>query len=162
MNVNEIKTLLDRFYDGQTTGAEDEQLKRFFDSDDVPPEMAEEQAFFQQLHANTPPVPDGLEQRISKQIDGWNTIEKTSTRRARIVSLRWIIGIAASLLLIFSIGLFVNSRTDEKDFATQQDTYDNPEDAYAETQRALMKFSKSLNKGLAKVDEATNKDKEKK
>jgi hypothetical protein len=55
----------------------------------------------------------------------------------------------------------VNSRTDEKDFATQQDTYDNPEDAYAETQRALMKFSKSLNKGLAKVDEATNKDKKK-
>ena len=89
------------------------------------------------------------------------TAGQTSSRRARIVSLRWIIGIAACLLLIFSIGFFVNSRTDEKDFATQQDTYDNPEDAYAETQRALMKFSKSLNKGLAKVDEATNKDKKK-
>lgn len=161
MNANEIRKLLDRYYDGQTTEAEEEEMKRFFDSNGVPAEMAEEQAFFKRLQTPVPPVPEGLEQRISRQIDGWNTIEKTSSRRARIVSLRWIIGIAACLLLIFSIGFFVNSRTDEKDFATQQDTYDNPEDAYAETQRALMKFSKSLNKGLAKVDEATNKDKKK-
>ena len=138
MNANEIRKLLDRYYDGQTTEAE-EELKRFFDGNGVPAEMAEEQAFSSGSKP-VPPVPEGLEQRISRQIDGWNTIEKTSSRRARIVSLRWIIGIAACLLLIFSIGFFVNSRTDER-ISPPSRTHDNPEDAYAETQRALMKFS---------------------
>ena len=159
MNANKIKTLLDRFYDGQTTEAEEQELKDFFGSGHVPAEMAEEQAFFQQLHTRMLPIPDGMEQRLNRQIDGWNTIEKKSARKARIISMRWTIGVAASIMLIFSIALFVNSRTDMNNFAKQQDTYDNPKDAYAETQRALMKFSKSINKGLAKVDEVTNKKK---
>lgn len=158
MNAYKIKTLLDRFYNGQTTEEEERELDRFFNSGDVPEEMGEERAFFNLLNADKPPVPDGLEQRLSRQIDGWNTIEKSSTRRARIISLRWIIGVAASILLIFSVTLFVNSHEDERNFAHQQDTYDNPEDAYAETQRALMKFSKFINKGLAEVDNVTNKD----
>lgn len=82
MNANEIRKLLDRYYDGQTTEAEEEELKRFFDGNGVPAEMAEEQAFFKRLQTPVPPVPEGLEQRISRQIDGWNTIEKTSSRRA--------------------------------------------------------------------------------
>ena len=74
-------------------------------------------------------------------------------------SLNWVLVCFNNIMLIFSIALFVNSRTDMNNFAKQHDTYDNPKDAYAETQRALMKFSKSINKGLAKVDEVTNKKK---
>ena len=64
MNANEIRKLLDRYYDGQTTEAEEEELKRFFDGNGVPAEMAEEQALFKRLQTPVPPVREGLEQRF--------------------------------------------------------------------------------------------------
>lgn len=91
-----------------------------------------------------------MEKRMERQIDGWNTIERTTNRRARTISLRWIAGVAASLLLIVSMALVVNYRYERQHYAQQQpkDTFDNPEDAAAEAQRALMKFSKTINKAI--------------
>ena len=91
-----------------------------------------------------------MEKRMERQIDGWNTIERTTHRRARTVSLKWIAGIAASLLLLVSVALGVNYRYERQHYAQQQpkDTFDNPEDAAAETQRALLKFSETINKAI--------------
>ena len=91
-----------------------------------------------------------MEKRMERQIDGWNTIERTTHRRARTVSLKWIAGIAASLLLLVSVALVVNYRYERQHYAQQQpkDTFDNPEDAAAETQRALLKFSETINKAI--------------
>ena len=68
-------------------------------------------------------------------------------------------GIAASLILLFSVGIFIYHQEKEAQLTNIEptDTYDNPEDAYAEANRALLKFSKSLNKGLEKVEDVTNK-----
>ena len=101
------------------------------------------------------PAIDGLEQRLSRQIDSWNRVEKTANRRARTIGLRWMAGIAASLLLLFAIGLLVDRQQKQAQYAVQQDTFDDPRDAYAETQKALMMFSKSINKGLNKVENVT-------
>lgn len=91
-----------------------------------------------------------MEKRMERQIDGWNTVERTTHRRARTVSLKWIAGIAASLLLLVSVALVVNYRYERQHYAQQQpkDTFDNPEDAAAETQRALLKFSETINKAI--------------
>ena len=91
-----------------------------------------------------------MEKRMERQIDGGNTIERTTHRRARTVSLKWIAGIAASLLLLVSVALVVNYRYERQHYAQQQpkDTFDNPEDAAAETQRALLKFSETINKAI--------------
>jgi hypothetical protein len=160
MNAFNIKDLLNRYYNGQTTEAEEEELNKFFLEGDVSEDMEEDRAFFLHLQESRFPLPKGLGNRLSHQIDEWNIIEKNSIHHARIISIKWIGGIAACILLIFSIGLFTFNRTDEQEYARQQDTYSNPQDAYAETQRALMKFSKSINKGLAKVEETTNKEKD--
>ena len=91
-----------------------------------------------------------MEKRMERQIDGWNTVERTTHRRARNVSLKWIASVAASLLLLVSVALVVNYRYERQHYAQQQskDTFDNPEDAAAETQRALLKFSESINKAI--------------
>jgi hypothetical protein len=91
-----------------------------------------------------------MEKRMERQIDGWNTVERTTHRRARTISLKWIAGIAASLLLLVSVALVVNYRYERQHYAQQQpkDTFDNPEDAAAETQRALLKFSETINKAI--------------
>lgn len=155
MDTDIIRQLLDRYYDGQTSEREEQVLKDYFLQDDVPPQWATDQQLFRQLYGADMPAIDGLEQRLSRQIDGWNRVEKTANRRTRTIGLRWIAGIAASLLLLFAIGLLVDRQQKQAQYAVQQDTFDDPRDAYAETQKALMKFSESINKGLNKVENVT-------
>lgn len=162
MNINQIKQLITRYYDGQTSEAEEQWLHDYFCSPDVADELKEEQDFFRQS-GRAVPVPDGLEDRLSRQIDRWDKVEKSTVRHTHIVGLRWIAGIAASFLILLSAGLYLSQRHAERDVAQQQnsiympeETYDNPKDAYAETQRALTKFSETLNKGIGEVNKATN------
>ena len=155
MDTDNIRQLLDRYYDGQTNEREEQVLKDYFLQDDVPPQWATDQRLFRQLYGADMPAIDGLEQRLSRQIDSWNRVEKATNRHARTISLRWIAGIAASLLLLFAIGLLVDRQQKQAQYAVQQDTFDDPRDAYAETQKALMMFSKSINKGLNKVENVT-------
>ena len=91
-----------------------------------------------------------MEKRMERMIDGWNTVERTNSKHARNITLRWIAGVAASLLLIVSLALLAAHRNEQQEFARQQseDTFDNPEDAAAETQRALLKFSQCINKAI--------------
>lgn len=155
MDTDNIRQLLDRYYDGQTSEREEQVLKDYFLQDDVPPQWATDQRLFRQLYGADMPAIDGLEQRLSRQIDSWNRVEKTASRRTRTIGLRWMAGIAASLLLLFAIGLLVDRQQKQAQYAVQQDTFDDPRDAYAETQKALMKFSESINKGLNKVENVT-------
>lgn len=155
MDTDKIRQLLDRYYDGQTNEREEQVLKDYFLQDDVPPQWATDQRLFRQLYGADMPAINGLEQRLSRQIDGWNCVEKTASRRTRTIGLRWIAGMAASLLLLFAIGLLVDRQQKQAQYAVQQDTFDDPRDAYAETQKALMIFSKSINKGLNKVEHVT-------
>lgn len=155
MDTDNIRQLLDRYYDGQTSEREEQELKDYFLQDDVLPQWATDQRLFRQLYGADMPASDGMEQRLSRQIDSWNRVEKTAGRHARAVGLRWIAGIAASLLLLFAIGLLADRQQKQAQYAAQQDTFDDPRDAYAETQKALMMFSKSINKGLNKVENVT-------
>lgn len=155
MDTDNIRQLLDRYYDGQTSEREEQVLKDYFLQDDVPPQWATDQRLFRQLYGADMPAIDGLEQQLSRQIDSWNRVEKTANRRTRTIGLRWMAGIAASLLLLFAIGLLVDRQQKQAQYAVQQDTFDDPRDAYAETQKALMKFSESINKGLNKVENVT-------
>ena len=161
MNVNEIKTLIDKYYEGTTTENEEQQLKAFFASGEVPAEMLDEKAFFNAFLMPEPTIPVHLEKRIEHQIDGWNMVEKTVSRRARTISMRWISGIAASIVLVVSVAVFINSRADQHEYVVQEDTYDNPQDAYAETQRALKFFSSKMNKGLAQISNNRHQNKNK-
>lgn len=155
MDTDKIRQLLDRYYDGQTNEREEQVLKDYFLQDDVPSQWATDQRLFRQLYGEDMSAVDGLEQRLSRQIDSWNRVEKTANRRSRTVGLRWMAGIAPSLLLLFTIGLLVDRQQKQAQYAVQQDTFDDPRDAYAETQKALMMFSKSINKGLNKVENVT-------
>lgn len=151
--MDEIKTLLSKFYDGQTTETEENRLREFFNGTDIPEELAAEARYF----SMPPAPPEGMERRLAQQIDAWNMIEKTTARKTRTIGLRWTMGIAASLLVLLSFGVYLNTRQATQPMAARQDTYDDPRDAYAETQKALVLFSNKLNKGLGSLE---NKSKE--
>ena len=83
---------------------------------------------------------------ISRHIDQLAAQGK-NTRRAHV---RWIAGIAASILLLVSAGLyFATNRPDP----FYQDTYDTPEEAYATTEKAITLLATNVNKGLKSIEQ---------
>ena len=159
MKVNEIERLLARYYDGETSDTEEKELKRFFTEEDVPAHLLAEKEIFMQLAAQpAPEIPEGLESRLSRKIDQWDTGERRTLKikkHTRVLRLQWIGSIAASLLILLSVGLYLY-----KPYPAAQDTCATPEEAYAQAQKALIMLSSSLNKGIEKVEsvqEATGK-----
>lgn len=154
----EIQKLLEKFYDGLTTEAEEALLKDYFLSDNVAETLSEERAIFLAMCESEVVVPADLASKLDRQINQWNTIERTTRKTITRNGMRWIVGIAASILVLVAVGVFIDKHEQKQLSSTEEiDTYDNPEDAYATTRKALTKFSKSLNKGLQVVENATNK-----
>ncbi|MDE7154668.1 MAG: hypothetical protein K2N79_00065, partial [Muribaculaceae bacterium] len=89
-NKNDIKHILDRYYEGKSSAADDAILRSYFAEDEVDEEFADDKLFFEAL-ADTNDlieVPSGLEQRLSDAGDAWNDSENRiadSRRRFRLV-----------------------------------------------------------------------------
>ena len=150
MNIDKINELLERYYNAQTTEAEEEELKRFFLEGQVPPQLANEKEMFLQLQSSTDDanVPEGLEERLSKAIDRWDS-DENPRRNKRILHLQWLGSIAASLLIMLSFGWYLYNPT-----PARTDTCATPEEAYMEAQKALAHFSMALNKGMKQMETA--------
>ncbi len=142
METKETKKLLERFYNGLTDETEEKRLAEYF---------------FLALQQNAAiEVPFDLESKIERQINQWNTVESTARKTARRAGLRWVVGIAASILILLAVGIFVDKHESKQlSDIDKIDTYDNPEDAYATANKALTKFSVSLNKGLEAINNVT-------
>ena len=154
-----IAMFLLEYYDGETSETEEKELKRFFTEEDVPAHLLAEKEIFMQLAAHpAPEIPEGLESRLSRKIDEWDTGERRTLKikkHIRALRLQWIGSIAASLLILLSVGLYLY-----KPYPAPQDTCATPEEAYVQAQKALIMLSSSLNKGIEKVEsvqEATGK-----
>ncbi len=92
-----------------------------------------------------------MEERLSSQIDDWASQEQKSKRQQRRAWLRHAMAAAACLLLLVSVTVWFtnNQQKDSKvTMVTEKDTFDNPEDAAAETERALVLFSGAINKAI--------------
>ena len=135
-DYSHIEALLERYYDAQTSEAEEKQLKDFFFHEEVPAHLQAEKEMFLQLQATD--VPEGLEERLSQSIDRWG-------KKHRTLRLQWIGSIAASLLLLFGAGWYLQE-------PPRKDTCATPEEAYMEAQKALVLFSTALNKGMKQMD----------
>ena len=136
-DYSHIEALLERYYDAQTSEAEEQRLKDFFLHEEVPAHLQAEKEMFLQLQATD--VPEGLEERLSQSIDRWG-------KKHRTLRLQWIGSIAASLLLLFGAGWYLQDETPRKD------TCATPEEAYADAQKALVTHSTALNKGMEQTE----------
>lgn len=154
MTTEEIKLLLQRFYDAETTDAEERSLRAFFHGPAVPAELEADKALFDQLYAPTPEPSQAFVSRLGQDIERWNVLEKTTARRARTLSMRWMTGVAASMLALFALGTYLNHRSETSQAYSNNltETYDNPNDAAGETARALTKFSDAINRGIDKMN----------
>ncbi len=137
MELARIETLLETYFEGNTTLAEEATLRDYFKSEDVASSLKKYQALFVGLEM--------ARQEVSQQEI---VIPENSSSNQR----NWWYGIAASVAVILTVGSIAFSNAslsqDEKDALV----------AYEESKKALFFLSENLNKGtdqLALVNQFT-------
>ena len=162
MKAENIKTLLDRFYNGESTEEQEKLLLEYFQHGKVADELAEEKEIFLQLYLSQDyiEVPAGLEGKINDLIDELASKEDKRTialnsvnkRRQFITRIRVA---AACIAIIIATTVFIDYRlTPEPPTIVQvtpQDTYTDPTQAYLEARKALMEVSANFNKGIGQL-----------
>lgn len=155
MNTDKLTRLLEAFYSGVTTIEEENELYHFFISENLPEELETEKRLFLNLYNlsldDEIDVPSSLESKLSSLIDNLSEKEKPKKRSIKMWKFS---AIAASLLVLVSVGLFMLN--DRQPQSMLVDTFTNPEEAYLETQRTLELFSATLNNGLDPLKKAEN------
>lgn len=161
MKTEEVKKLLELYYEGRSSKSQEDSLIEYFEGNDVAPEFLDEKLIFDSLHsAEEISINEGLESKLNSLIDNLakeervsqNNVIESKKKSSRIIF--WVTGIAASLAIILSIGLLYKNTS----YNTQnvqlvlRDTYTDPNQAYAETEKALLLISSKLNKGLSGIE----------
>jgi len=132
MELKLVEQLLEKYFQGATTIAEEKQLKAYFSSNDVAPHLAKYQSLFGYFETQKGTQ---FEQKLPLQPRKQNTV-------------KWI-GIAASFIVLFGLATFYfyPSKTENVELGTFQ----NPEEAFIATQKALLMVSEQVNVGMESV-----------
>jgi len=131
MELDNIKSLLEKYFEAETTIAEENELKSYFSSSNVAPELEQYKPMF------------GYFSEAKYEQPNHQATIQSKTKR----NLTWI-SIAASVVVLFGIGAFYfNQETQNQDLGS----FENPEIAFRETQKALDLLSGNFNKGVQSV-----------
>jgi hypothetical protein len=127
MEQHKIAELIDKYFDGNTTLKEEQILKNYFQQNEVIPEWDSYRSYFGYLNHEK-----------SEQFDKTIQLPQNKKRKAS-----W--SLVAALVLISGISLIYES---QKTTPVDLGTFDDPELAIQETQKALQLVSMHLNKGM--------------
>lgn len=142
MKTNEVKILLQRYYDGLTSSREESDLEGYFLNGQADPEFEADKLHFLAVAAMRDeeiPVPEDLEASVQKILKEAQKDHIPGSHRILYVAL----SIAAGLLLMVSTFIFL-SRQDPKYIS-------DPKIAYAESHQALELVSKLFNEGTSQL-----------
>ena len=140
MKTEEVKQLLQKYFDGESTIEEEKSLESYFSSENVNEEVKKYSGFFEGIsELSRAEISDNIEEDLMSCLIEKQSGEKTKYRRI------WqaISGIAASIIII--AGGMLLFRQNEQPF---KDTFDNPQIAYAYAEQTLGYISTKYNKGL--------------
>ncbi len=136
MESANITPLLEAYFEGETTLAQEKILRAYFASDQVASE-----------HAAYSPLFIGLQ--VAKE----ETMVQTITFPKQVKS-RWWMGIAASAVIVLSVSAYVYNDSNKLTVEEQEALL-----AFNQSKEALFLLSKNLNKGssaLGNLNEFTN------
>lgn len=150
-NPDDLRLLLERFYQGETSLEEEGRLRDYFRGESIPAEMEDDRTLFQEMDkaGNLLEDPGDLHLRIMEKIDG----KERKQGRSRRITLYAMTAAAAGLLLVlvFNTGYLRQPGTESEYLA---DTYEDPMAAYEEARHALAYVSGKFNKGAGEVQNA--------
>lgn len=136
MELDKIEILLEKYFEGETSIVEENQLKDYFSSSDVAQHLQQYKPLFGYFSA-------------ARQQEFTQVVPLISKNRAKKRTTMWL-SIAASVVVLLGAGTFTYFNYDTNQ---QQDlgTYDDPEVAFRETQKALSLLSENVNVGIESV-----------
>jgi len=133
MELNKIEILLEKYFLGETSIAEENELKNYFSSSNVAQHLEQYQPLFGYFS-------QAKEQKFAPEI-----LLKTKKRKVVWVS------IAASVVILLGIGTYGYYNFENVNRNQDLGTYDDPEVAFKETQKALALLSNHVNVGIGSV-----------
>lgn len=134
MELDKIEQVLEKYFEGNTSVAEEKELKHYFASNQVAPHLEQYKTIFDYC-------------QYAKQE---KFKDRISVNKNQLRVIKWL-PIAASVLLLASIGL-IFYKSNQKHEIQNVGTVNDPKVAFRETQKALDLVSKQLNKGLESVN----------
>jgi len=133
MELIKIEQLLEKYFDGETSIIEENELRAYFSSSDVAQHLEQYKPLFGYFST-------AQEQQFEQQIP-------LHTKKLKIA---WI-SIAASVVVLLGAGTFAYFNYNQPQQNQDLGTYDNPEIAFRETQKALELLSSNVNVGVESV-----------
>ncbi|WP_320814351.1 hypothetical protein [Flavobacterium sp.] len=131
MESTQIEQLLNKYLEGKTSIVEERELKDYFTSNNVASHLQPYKSMFGYF-------------KNQEEVQFTKTLP-LQPRKRNVV--KWI-GVAASFVVLFGTSLFyINSNGTKEDLGT----YDDPEVAFIETQKALEMLSVNVNYGVESV-----------
>lgn len=182
MDYSEISALVNKYWEGETTLEEEALLRKFFSTHthSLPADLQEAAPLFQYFEDEAvkewpvADLPELLPAPLHEINAGHNgapvPVPVAANHTSKVVRIspwqNWM-KYAAILLMAAGIGYggkqFLVKQATMQQQLVQKDSFDDPEKAFAETQKALQLLAKNLNKGTSQMqklsyfDEATEK-----
>ena len=150
MNDKEIRSLLDKYWEGESSLEEESLLRDYFTTGEVADEFISFRPLFTFFSAARSVKMNGKVAHLPGQ--------EKEKGEAKIRTITWLKRVAAAIIL--AIGIFFISRKMQAPVISAhayQDTYDDPEMAYQEFKKAMLYMSGKINKGVNTASQGINK-----
>jgi hypothetical protein len=133
MESDKIEQLLEKYFQGETSIAEENELKNYFSSLNVAQHLEQYRPMFGYFS-------QAKEQQFQQEVP-------LQTRKRKVA---WL-SIAASVVVLLGIGTYSYVNYNNVSPSQNLGTYDDPEVAFRETQKALALLSTHVNTGIESV-----------
>lgn len=133
MEFDKMEALLEKYFEGETSIAEENELKDYFSSSDVAPHLEQYRPLFGYF----------AEAKEQKLMNNVHLISKKPKGA-------WL-SIAASIAVLIAVGTYTYFSSNSVKENKELGTYDDPEEAFEATQKALAMLSNNVNVGVEGV-----------
>ena len=137
MELIKIEYLLEKYFQGETSIEEEKELRTYFSSSDVAQHLEQYKAIFGYYTL-------AKEQQFTSQVP---QLPKAGNKKRNAT---WL-SLAASVVVLLGIGTYFYHNYDDATNSPNLGTYDDPEEAFRATQKALSLLSSNVNVGIESV-----------
>ncbi|MCB2209001.1 MAG: hypothetical protein KQH67_11975 [Bacteroidetes bacterium] len=149
MKLHEIELLIEKFYNGETSLAEEEILKDYLNRETVPEQFIAVKQYFHLLQDEKElELDDAFDEKILRSLEK----DELQTNSFKIWTYR-LSGVAAAILLLIMVWFGTDLLQPREVYGTISD----PSLAFLETRKAMDEVSKKLNKGLQPAETTVQK-----
>lgn len=142
-NNNSMNHLVERFWSGEASLEEEQQLREMFKYGQVPEGMEDLATYFEAIDEEESDLTldASFDEKILEKIEGTSTKKVFSIRK-------WFIPIAAAMI---AAAVFIGVQGNDPQLLADEPTQEEVQEAYKQTQEALFLISSKMNKGTQPI-----------